>query len=144
MKFIFSKSKIIFILLILFNTSTIKSEELKKYKGLKSEHEFNLYSGMFDFSDDGKRSVIFGLQHQNENLVRESILGTLSPITGAMITADNASYFYTGVQAQYKVGKIDITPSFSPGLYNKGSGKDLGHIVQFKSEVQVSLDLFKQ
>ena len=28
-------------------------------------------------------------------------------------------------------------------MYNKGGGKDLGHIVQFKSEVQVSLDLFK-
>ena len=60
-----------------------------------------------------------------------------------MITGDNASYLYTGIQAQYTIGKIDLTPSFTPGLYNKGGGKDLGHIVQFKSEVQVSLDLFK-
>ena len=59
-----------------------------------------------------------------------------------MITSDNASYIYTGVQAQYKIGKINLTPSFTPGLYNEGDGKDLGHLVEFKSEVQFSLDLF--
>ena len=106
-----------------------------------NEHKFNFYSGMFDFSDDGKSSTIFGLQHQNESLLRDSFLGTLSPVTGALITADNASYVYTGVQAQYKVGKINLTPSFTPGLYNEGNGKDLGHIVEFKSEVQLSIDL---
>ena len=108
-----------------------------------SNNELNFYSGMFDFSDDGKRSTIFGLEHQNENLLRDSFLGTLSPVTGALITADNATYVYTGVQAQYKIGKINLTPSFTPGLYNEGNGKDLGHIVEFKSEVQLSVDLLK-
>ncbi len=118
----------------------LNSEEFKK---LPSEHELNFYSGMFDFSDKGKKSAIFGLQHQNENLIRDTFLGTLSPVTGAMITADNAAYLYTGVQAQYKVGKINLTPSFAPGIYEKGDGKDLGHIVEFKSEVQLSLNLFE-
>ena len=106
-----------------------------------NEHKFNFYSGMFDFSDDGKSSAIFGFQHQNESLLRDSFLGTLSPVTGALITADNATYVYTGVQAQYKVGKINLTPSFTPGLYSEGNGKDLGHIVEFKSEIQVTLNL---
>ena len=57
---------------------------------------------MFDFSDDGKRSTLIGFQHQNENLNRDTFLGNLSPITGAMITADNAGYIYTGIQAKYK------------------------------------------
>ena len=110
---------------------------------MPSEHEYNFYSGLFDFSDTGKKSTIIGLQHQNENLTRESFLGTLSPVTGAMITADNAAYFYTGIQAQYKIGKINLTPSFTPGLYEQGDGKDLGHIIEFKSEVQLSLNLFE-
>jgi len=118
----------------------IKAEE---FTDLENEHEFNFYTGIFDFSDDGKKSTIFGVQHQNENLARKSFLGTLSPITGGMITADNASYIYTGVQAQYVIGKMDITPSFTPGLYNKGDGKDLGHLLEFKSEIQLSFDLFK-
>ena len=120
----------------------LKSEEVKK--NLNNEHEFNIFTGMFDFSDDGKRSQIIGFQHQNENLVRKSFLGTLSPVTGALITQDNATYFYTGVQAMYKVGAINITPSFTPGIYNQGDGKDLGHAVEFKSEVQLSLDLPKE
>jgi len=120
----------------------LKSEELKKVTG--NEHEFNFYTGMFDFSDDGKRSTIFGFQHQNENLIRESFLGTLSPVTGALITQDSASYFYTGIQAMYKIGNINLTPSFTPGIYNQGDGKDLGHMLEFKSEVQLSLDLPKE
>ena len=96
------------ITLLMFFPYQLKSDELKK---LPSEHEINFYSGMFDFSDDGKRSTIIGLQHQNENLIRNSILGTLSPITGAMITADNAAYFYTGIQAQYKICLLYTSPS---------------------------------
>ena len=139
MKFFTLNIKSLLIIFLIFSFQT-KAEEIKKLSG---EHEINFYSGMFDFSDDGKKSAIIGLQHQNENLIRDSFLGTLSPITGALITADNAAYIYTGVQAQYKLGKIDITPSFTPGLYNSGNGKDLGHVIEFKSEVQVSLNLFE-
>tara|TARA_B100001057_G_scaffold246062_2_gene246393 strand:+ start:875 stop:1390 length:516 start_codon:yes stop_codon:yes gene_type:complete len=106
--------------------------------------EFNLYTGMFDFSDTGKKSTLIGFQHQNENLNRNTFLGNLSPITGALITADNATYFYTGVQANYKIGNLNLTPSFTPGLYNEGDGKDLGHILEFKSEIQLSLELPKE
>ena len=98
---------------------------------------------MFDFSDDGKRSTLIGFQHQNEDFNRDTFLGNLSPVTGAMITADNAAYIYTGVQAQYKLGSLNITPSFAPGLYHKGDGKDLGHVLEFKSEVQLSYELSK-
>jgi len=105
--------------------------------------EFSVYTGMFDFSDDGKRSTLIGFQHQNENLNRNTFIGILSPITGAMITADNAGYIYTGVQAEYKIGALNFTPSFTPGLYHEGNGKDLGHLIEFKSELQISLNLSK-
>ena len=132
------RQKIYLAIIVFLFFVPVNSEENKISS---NEHEFNFFSGMFDFSDDGKRSTIFGIQHQNENLFRDSFLGTLSPVTGALITADNAAYVYTGVQAQYKLGNINLTPSFTPGLYHEGDGKDLGHIVEFKSEVQLSLDL---
>jgi lipid A 3-O-deacylase len=106
--------------------------------------ELNVYTGMFDFSDDGKSASLVGFQHQDENLNRDTFLGNLSPITGALITADNASYFYTGIQANYKIGALNFTPSFAPGYYNEGDGKDLGHALEFKSEVQLSLELPKE
>tara|TARA_A100000164_G_scaffold196305_1_gene174099 strand:- start:137 stop:649 length:513 start_codon:yes stop_codon:yes gene_type:complete len=123
---------------LVFFTLSLNAEELK----VKNQNtEFNVYTGMFDFSDDGKRSTLIGFQHQNEDLNRNTFLGNLSPITGALITSDNAAYIYTGVQAQYKIGAINFTPSFTPGLYHEGDGKDLGHLVEFKSELQFSLDL---
>jgi len=132
--------KIISILFFVFLVFSVNAEELKNYE---KNTEFNIYSGMFDFSDDGKRSTLIGLQHQNENLNRDTFLGNLSPITGFLLTSDNAGYVYTGVQAQYKIGILNITPSFTPGLYHEGDGKDLGHMLEFKSEVQLSLDLSK-
>ena len=103
--------------------------------------KFNIYSGMFDFSDDGKRSTLIGFQHQNTDLNKDTFLGNLSPITGLLFTSDNAAYIYTGVQAQYSIGALNIIPSFTPGFYNQGDGKDLGHAIEFKSELQLSLDL---
>ena len=132
--------KIISVLFFLLFVFSVNAEELKNYE---KNTEFNVYSGMFDFSDDGKRSTLIGIQHQNENLNRDTFLGNLSPITGVLITTDNAGYVYTGVQAQYKIGILNITPSFTPGLYHEGDGKDLGHMLEFKSEVQLSLDLSK-
>ena len=99
--------------LVLF-TLCANAEEIK----INNQNtEFNVYTGMFDFSDDGKKSTLLGFQHQNENLNRDTFLGNLSPITGALITADAAGYLYTGVQAQYKLGALNFTPSFTPGLY---------------------------
>ncbi|MDB3987745.1 acyloxyacyl hydrolase [Candidatus Pelagibacter sp.] len=119
------------------------SSNTEEIKSNVQNTEFNIYTGMFDFSDDGKKSTLIGFQHQNENLNRDTFLGNISPITGALITGDNAGYIYTGIQAQYKIGALNITPSFTPGLYHEGDGKDLGHLIEFKSEVQLSFDLPK-
>ena len=133
--------KIILILSAFFLLTAYASSKDEKYS--YGEHELNFFTGMFDFSDKGKRSGIFGLQHQNESLFRDSFIGTLSPVSGVMLTVDNASYFYTGVQAQYKIGSLNFTPSFTPGLYHEGDGKDLGHPIEFKSELQMSFDIFE-
>jgi len=130
---------ITFLCNVLFITYLFAEEKIVNEKNT----EINVYSGMFDFSDDGAKSTLFGLQHQNEELKRNSFLGTLSPITGGMLTADNAVYLYTGVQADYDIGLLKLTPSFTPGIYNQGNGKDLGHIIEFKSEIRLSMDLSK-
>ena len=103
--------------------------------------QLNLYSGIFDFSDQKQRAVLIGFQHQNEELSRETFLGTLSPITGGFVTENAALYAYTGNEWNFDLGPINFTPSFAPGLYGEGDGKDLGHILEFKSEVQASWNL---
>ena len=122
-------------------------EDLKKNTVIKNKKtpmtELNFFTGMFDYSDHGKRAILMGFEHQDEDLFRESFLGRLSPITGGLVTADNAVYLYTGVQAEYNLGFLTVTPSFTPGFYKEGEGKDLGYPLEFKSEVQVSFDLSK-
>jgi hypothetical protein len=130
---------ITFLCNVLFITYLFAEEKIVN----ENNTEIIVYSGMFDFSDDGAKSTLFGFQHQNEELKRNSFLGTLSPITGGMLTADNAVYLYTGVQADYDLGLLKLTPSFTPGIYNQGNGKDLGHIIEFKSEIRLSMDLSK-
>ena len=103
--------------------------------------QLNMYSGMFDFSDAKQRAVLVGFQHQNEELYRDTFLGTLSPITGGFVTENQALYAYTGVEWNFDIGPLNFTPSFAPGLYGEGDGKDLGHILEFKSEIQASFNL---
>ena len=132
--------KILTIFLILVGLSkSINADELKPSDG----HQLNFFSGVWDINNDlDKSSELFGIQHSNENLFRDTFLGKLSPISGFMMTADSDTYFYTGVQAEYKIGKLNLTPSFSPGLYSVGDGKDLGYPLEFKSELQISVDFF--
>ena len=132
------KIRLLVILSCLISSASI-AEEIK----IENNTKLNVYSGMFDFSHDAERASLIGFQHQNTDLNRNSFLGNLSPITGGMITENNSTYIYTGVQAQYKIGSINLTPSFAPGYYNEGDGKDLGHALEFKSEIQLSLNLPK-
>ncbi len=132
--------KLNFTLFVIIITFIFSNYAISEDQNLK-ETEINVYTGMFDFSDDKQASGLVGFQHQNEELYNESFLGKLSPITGGFITEKNAFYFYTGAEANYNFGIISITPSFAPGYYNTGDGKDLGSPIEFKSEVQMSLNL---
>ena len=84
---------------------------------------------------------MIGIEHKNPDLFRDTVLGKFKPITGAFVTGKSSVYLYTGVEGQYGIGPLKILPSFAPGYYEKGDGKDLGHVLEFKSEVQLSYEL---
>ena len=131
----------LFLLFFLFLTP-VNSQELES---LKDKHEYSFYTGTFDLIDkegDDKTSL-FGIEHQNEDLFRETFLGKFSPITGGFMTGKSSVYLYTGIQAEYDLGPINIIPSFSPGYYDSGDGKDLGSVLEFKSEIKFDIDIFK-
>ena len=130
---------IIYLFLTMFLICSQANSESKKVNN--GQHELNIFGGVFDFSDDKQKAGIIGIQHQNEDLFRKSFIGKLSPITGGFLTENNAAYLYSGVQAEYQIGILKITPSFAPGFYHEGDGKDLGSPLEFKSEVQMTFDL---
>ena len=127
--------KLIISFIILFLPTQLLAKE--------SNNQFNFFTGNFDFSDDKQAAVLVGLQHQNENLNRDTLIGKISPITGGFITENSAIYIYTGFEWNVDMGALTFTPSFAPGLYHEGDGKDLGHVLEFKSEIQFSYELSK-
>ena len=132
-------NRFLFSIMLIFGLTSIGLAEEEKLH--LPNTQLNMYSGMFDFSDAKQRAVLVGFQHQNEELYRETFLGTLSPITGGFVTENAALYAYTGVEWNFDLGPVNFTPSFAPGLYGEGDGKDLGHNLEFKSEVQASFIL---
>ena len=111
----------------------------------EENHNLSLYTGTFDTIDkegDDKTSLL-GIEHKNKDLFRKTWIGRFSPTTGAFVTQKNSIYLYSGVEVDYNLGPINISPSFSPGYYEAGNGKNLGSALEFKSEIKIGVDLFK-
>ncbi len=61
------------------------------------------------------------------------------PFAGVMGTSDGGAYGFAGVLIDVYFGnRIVLTPSFAPGLYAKGNGRDLGHVIEFRSGIELS------
>ncbi|MDB9826900.1 acyloxyacyl hydrolase [Candidatus Pelagibacter sp.] len=112
---------------------------------VKSENKYTFYGGTFDTIDKegDDKANLYGLEHNNPLLFKDTFIGRFSPITGGFITDKDSIYLYTGVQIQYKVGPLNIIPSLAPGYYEKGNGKDLGMALEFQSKIKLSLDVFQ-
>lgn len=66
-------------------------------------------------------------------------LWIFKPFVGAMATSESAAYIYAGVLVDIYLGRrLVLTPSFAPGLYREGDGKDLGGPIEFKSQLELS------
>ena len=129
----------IFIYLILtsFILSNVSAEE--------TNNDLSFYAGTFDLIDKegDDQTTLIGIEHRNTDLFRNTFLGKLAPVSGAFVTGRDSLYFYTGVEGQYNLGPVNISPSFTPGYYEKGSGKDLGSALEFKSEIKLGFDILK-
>ena len=110
----------------------------------ESNADISFYTGTFDVIDEegDDQTTLFGIEHKNPDLFRDTFLGKFKPVTGAFMTGNSSIYLYTGVEGQYGIGPLKILPSFSPGYYEKGEGKDLGSALEFKSEIKIGFDIF--
>ena len=132
------KLKVILSLLITLSfVNLVIAEERNK--------DISFYTGTFDVIDKegDDQTTLFGIEHKNPNLFRNTFLGKFSPVTGGFMTGDSSVYLYTGIEGQYEVGRLNILPSFTPGYYEKGDGKDLGSVLEFKSEIKIGFDIFE-
>ena len=139
MKYIFK----FFILLILISGAKAHAGELKT----------SLFQ--FDVEHEDQQAISLGFNY-NFDRSYETPVGKVEPLLGAFMTEYYAGMVYAGAKIDYKIGRLIITPSFAPGLYSygsdkrgkggkntggKGYSKPLGHILEFKSQIDVGLDI---
>ena len=92
--------------------------------------------GLADVNRKTNQATTFRIEFRNG----EKIYKELRPFYGMMITSDSSNYIYAGLLADIPLSdRIVFTPSFAPGYYDQGDGKDLGKsFPEFKSQIELS------
>ncbi len=100
-----------------------------------------LSGGRFDYSRSHKDMA--QIDYDFDKTLFGSPIGDFKPVIGFLRTSADSKYGYAGVRLDYKVfnNLILISPSFTPGIYGKGDGKDLGYGLEFKSQVRAAANI---
>ena len=106
-------------------------------------NSLSLYGGTYDYDDDNTSNLV-GINYHLENndfKLIESI--KLNPVIGLFVTGKSASMLYSGFETNIGQDKVSLNLSSAAGIYDNGSGKDLGNDLQFKSEINIFFELDK-
>jgi lipid A 3-O-deacylase len=91
-------------------------------------------AGAFDFMESEHRAAQFEAQYRSGLK-----LWLFQPMVGASITTDSSAYVYAGLSMDIFFGnRVVLRPSFAPGLYHEGNGKDLGGVIEFRSALELA------
>ena len=69
-------------------------------KAVGDNTNISFYTGTFDVIDkEGDvKTTLFGIEHKNLNLFRDTFLGKFKPVSGGFMTGDSSIYLYTGIE----------------------------------------------
>lgn len=91
-------------------------------------------AGWFDFNRQKAEAAELRLEYRSGRL-----FSGFRSVAGILTTTDRAFHGYAGLGFDWFIARaLVVTPSFAPGLYARGDGKDLGHVVEFRSQVEVA------
>lgn len=90
--------------------------------------------GGFDLLQDDDPAIDFRLEYRHGDG-----LWIIKPWIGVEGTSDGAIYGVGGLLADINLGRrIVLTPSLGVGAYSEGDGKDLGHTIEFRSQLELA------
>lgn len=94
---------------------------------------FALSAGAFDVGKDD--TTFEGRVEYRDN----HKLWVFKPFAGLMATGDGGGYVYAGLLADIFWGRRFVTTlSLAPGAYYEGDGKDLGSVLEFRSQLELA------
>ena len=89
--------------------------------------------GWYDFNDD-RQAVDLRVEYRS----KAKILGVVKPWIGVEVTSDIAAYGVGGFLADIFIGRrVVFTLSIGVGVYADGDGKDLGNVIEFRSQLEL-------
>ena len=122
------KTSLLFYLLFFFFFSNSSFAAERNDKNL-----LTFGGGIWDWND-AETSGLFNIEYRHGTRY-----GPFKPMLGGLINTDHGFHVYAGIRIDlYLTDKIVVTPSFAPGLYERGDGKELGHIVEFRSGLDLA------
>ena len=121
-------------ILILVTVST--SSSLRAEDGGRTR-SVSFATGWFDFNRQRDEAFETRLEYR-VGLARRPLRG----VAVATLTDDSSLFVGAGVGYQIDLGRRwAVTPSFVPGYYRKGNGKDLGYPLEFRSQIELGYNL---
>jgi hypothetical protein len=92
-----------------------------------------LAAGQFEVNDSTHSAAELGVQWRGGGR-----WWVLNPMAGGMVTHRGSLNLYAGLSFDLLLGgRLVLRPSFAPGYYNEGGGKDLGYPLEFRSGFEV-------
>jgi hypothetical protein len=71
----------------------------------------------------------------------DPLIWQIKPMAGIEYTSEGSGWVGTGLYYDYHFGNnFFLTPSLAVGLYNDGGGKDLGSVIEFRSQIEVGYE----
>lgn len=120
-------------ILILLLSNIVFGAEKRPVKNL-----LNIGIGVYDIIHDPNNVL---LQVEYRSFIKKH--SWLRPLVGIMGTDKASLYLYGGIAGDIFFGKTPwvLTPSFAPGIYFRGKGKDLGFPLEFRSSLELAYAL---
>jgi hypothetical protein len=98
-----------------------------------------LSAGQFNSLDDSDSSTELGVEYRFAPLENAY---NIIPVIGVSANSDGGYWAHTGIR--YDISFLDnwvVTPNFAVALYERGSGKQLGTAVEFRSGLDIGYKL---
>ena len=90
--------------------------------------------GYYDINQQDDAAADFRLEYR-----AAPALWKIRPWAGLEATSDGAVYGLGGILLDFELGpRIAVTPGFGVGAYHDGGGKDLGSVLEFRSQIELA------
>jgi len=121
------------ILVIYFSFFSLFSNKLSIAAEKNDNNLLTIGAGFWDWNDS-KTAGLFNIEYRSGTRY-----GPFKPMVGGLVNTDHGYYIYAGIRIDlYLTNNIVVTPNFAPGIYGRGDGKELGHVIEFRSGLDLA------